>query len=112
MIFGPLDIFAQFNDLASNVEFKEKCFHPIIIIASENDLISKTFTLIAISEDPKIAEKPFAFVFTNTKAKNLETVRTQFFFIPRVLLADSVFDPFVVIYFLKLEDNSELKAII
>ena len=108
-MFGPLDILVQFNDLASVAELKEKWFHRVRMIGSETDLISKTLTLIAISEGPKLTQEPFAFVFLNTKPKNLETVRTKLLSIPGVLSADSAFSPFDVICSIKAEDNAELK---
>ena len=112
LMFGPVDILIQFNDLKNVEEFKEKWFNPIRMIGSENNLITKTLTLTAISEGPELTEKPFAFVFLNTKPKNLETIRTTLLAIPTVLSADSVFGPFDVICSVKAEDNEELERLV
>src|SRR4030066_1654809 len=97
LLFGPVDILVQFTDLKDLQEFTEKWFDPIRMIGAEEDLIAKTVSLVAISEGPKIVEKPFAFIFLNTKPKNLETVRAKLLTLPEVLSADSVLGPFAVI---------------
>ncbi|MBT0160323.1 Lrp/AsnC family transcriptional regulator [Candidatus Bathyarchaeota archaeon A05DMB-2] len=112
LMFGPIDIVVQFNDLKNIEEFKEKWFDPIRMIGAEDDLITKTITLIVVSEGPKLAEKPYAFVFLNTKPKNLETVRKSLLSIPEVLSADSVFGPFDVICSLKAADTAELETLV
>ena len=112
LMFGPVDILIQFNDLKNVEEFKEKCFNPIRMIGSENNLITKTLTLTAISEGPELTENPFAFVFLNTRPKNLESIRTTLLAIPAVLSADSVFGPFDVICSVKAEDNEELERLV
>lgn len=112
LMFGPVDIIIQFNDLKSVGEFTEKWFNPIRMIGSEDDLIVKTVSLIVISEGPDIAERPYAFIFLNTEPKNLETVRTKLLTIPEVLSADSVFGPFDVICSVKAEGNAELETLV
>jgi DNA-binding Lrp family transcriptional regulator len=112
LMFGPVDIIIRFNNLKNVEEFKEKWFNPIRMIGSEDDLITKTLTLITISEGPDLIENPFAFIFLNTKPKHLETVRTKLVAIPEVLSADSVFGPFDVICSVKAKDNAELETLV
>ncbi|HJW65894.1 MAG TPA: hypothetical protein VJ507_03835, partial [Candidatus Bathyarchaeia archaeon] len=82
LLFGPVDILVQFVELKDLQEFTEKWFNPIRMIGAEEDLIAKTVSLVAISEGPRLSEKPFAFIFLNTKPKNLETVRAKLLTIP------------------------------
>ncbi|MCW4030743.1 MAG: Lrp/AsnC ligand binding domain-containing protein [Candidatus Bathyarchaeota archaeon] len=112
LMFGQIDILIQFNDLKNIEEFKDKWFNPIRMTGSENDLIVKTLTLIALSEGPELIERPFAFVFLNTKPKNLEDIRTTLLAMPAVLSADSVFGPFDLICSVKAEDNTELETLV
>jgi hypothetical protein len=112
LLFGPVDILVQFVDLKDLQEFTEKWFNPIRMIGADEDLIAKTVSLVAISEGPKLSEKPFAFIFLNTKPKNLETVRAKLLTIPEVLSADSVFGPFDVICSVKAADPEELETLV
>ena len=112
LLFGPVDILVQFADLKDLQEFTEKWFNPIRMIGAEEDLIAKTVSLVAISEGPKLVEKPFAFMFLNTKPKSLETVRTKLLTIPEVLSADSVLGPFDVICSVKAADPEELETLV
>jgi len=112
LLFGPVDILVQFAELKDLKEFTEKWFDPIRMIGAEEDLIAKTVSLVAISEGPKLVEKPFAFIFLNTKPKNLETVRTKLLTIPEVLSADSVLGPFDVICSVKAADPEELETLV
>jgi hypothetical protein len=63
------------------------------MIGAEEDLITKTLSLIVTSEGPILREKPFAFIFLNTQPKNLENARKSLLTIPEVLSANSVFGP-------------------
>lgn len=110
LLFGPVDILVQFPDLKDIQEFIEKWINPIRMIGEDEDYIAKTVSLIVMSEGPKLAEKPFAFVFLNTEPKSLETVRTQLLKIPEVLSADSVLGPFDVICSVKAADPQELET--
>ena len=112
LLFGPVDILVQFVELKDLQEFTEKWFNPIRMIGADEDWISKTVSLVAISEGPKLSEKPFAFIFLNTKPKNLETVRDKLLTIPEVLSADSVFGPFDVICSVKATDPEELETLV
>lgn len=112
LMFGPVDILVRFNNLKSVEEFKKEWFNPIRMIGSDKDLITKTLTLITITEGPDLVEKPFAFIFLNTKPKNLETVRSKLVAIPEVLSADTVFGPFDVLCSVKAEDTAELETLV
>jgi len=109
LLFGPIDILIPFHGLKSLEEFIEKCFDPMRMIGSEEDLITKTLSLIVISEGPPLIEKPFAFLFLNTKPKDLENVRMNLLTIPNVLSADSVFGPYDIICAVKAKDHIELE---
>jgi hypothetical protein len=82
------------------------------MIGAKEDLITKTLSFITISEGPEITEKPFAFVFLNTKPKNLETVRVKLLKIPEVISADSVLGPYDIICSLKVQDQAELETLV
>jgi nitrate reductase NapAB chaperone NapD len=71
--------------------------------------ITKTLSLIAVSEGPALVEKPFAFLFLNTKPKSLEEVRKKLLTIPNVLTADSVLGPYDIICAVKAKDHMELE---
>lgn len=112
LLFGPVDLLIQFNGVKSVKDFIEKWFNPIRMIGAEEDLITKTLSFITISEGPEITTKPFAFVFLNTKPKNLESVRVQLLKIPEVISADSVFGPYDIICSLKVQDQAELETLV
>jgi len=112
LLFGPVDILIQFTDLRDLAEFKEKWFNPIRMIGAEEDWITKTVSLAVISEGPKLAEKPYAFVFLNTRPKNLETVKAKLLTIPEVISADTVLGPFDVICAVKATDPQELETLV
>lgn len=112
LLFGPVDLLIQFNKIESVKDFIEKWFNPIRMIGAEGDLITKTLSFITISEGPEITKKPFAFVFLNTKPKNLESVRVQLLKIPEVISADSVFGPYDIICSLDVQDKAELETLV
>ena len=112
LLFGPVDILIQFNEVKSVDEFTEKWFNPIRLIGSEEELITKTLSFITIAQGPEINTKPYAFVFLNTKPKNLETVRKKLLKIPEVISADSVFGPYDLICSLRAEDKEELETLV
>ncbi|MBS7646400.1 MAG: Lrp/AsnC ligand binding domain-containing protein [Candidatus Bathyarchaeia archaeon] len=109
LLFGPIDILIPFSGLKSLDEFIEKAFNPVRNIGAEEDLITKTLSLIVISEGPPLREKPFAFLFINTKPKSLEGVRTKLLTIPNILTADSVLGPYDIICAVKAKDHIELE---
>ncbi len=110
LLFGPVDILIGFPNLASVEEFVEKWVTPIRMIGAEDDLITKTMSLIVASEGPKLSEKPFAFLFLNTKPQSAEDVKTKLLTIPDVLSADVVLGPFDVICSIKAEDREDLET--
>lgn len=112
LLFGPVDILIQFNNIKSLEAFIQKWFTPIRLIGANEDLISKTQSFIVITEGPEICEKPFAFVYLNSKPKNLEAVRAKLLKIPEVLSADSVFGPFDIIASVKVQDQAELETLV
>jgi nitrate reductase NapAB chaperone NapD len=88
----------------------EKWVNPIRMIGAENDLITKTMSLIVASEGPRLSEKPFAFLFLNTKPHSSEDVKTTLLTLPEVLSADIVLGPFDVICSIKAEDHEDLET--
>lgn len=112
LLFGPIDILVQFTGLKSLDEFIEKWFNSVRMIGAEENLITKTLSLIVISEGPVLSEKPFAFIFLNTQPKNLENVRRSLLNIPEVLSADSVFGPYDVICSVRAKDQIDLAQMI
>lgn len=112
LLFGPVDILVQFRNLSSFGEFVEKWFDPIRTIGEEQEWITKTLSLLVISEGPACDEKPYAYVFLNVKPSSLEAVRAKLLSIPEVLSADSVFGPYDVICSVKAEDPEELETLV
>jgi len=112
LLFGPVDILIRFNNVKSNEEFIEKWFNPIRMIGADEGLITKTLSFITISQGPEITKKPFAFVFFNTKPKDLESVRCKLLKIPEVLSADSVFGPYDLITSVNVADHAELETLV
>ena len=112
LLFGPVDILIRFTGLKSLDEFIEKWFNRVRMIGAEENLITKTLSLVVISEGPVLGEKPFAFVFLNTQPKNLENVRKSLLTIPEVLSADTVFGPYDVISSVSAKDQTDLERII
>jgi hypothetical protein len=108
LLFGPVDILIRFVNLKSLDEFTEKWFNPVRMIGAEEDLITKTLSLVVISEGPLVTEKPFAFVFLNTQPKNLEKVQKSLIAFPEVLSADTVFGPYDMICSVKAIDQMDL----
>jgi len=110
LLFGPVDILIRFNNLTGVEEFVEKWVTPIRMIGGEDDLITKTMSLIVVSEGQTLAEKPFAFLFLNTKPQSAEEVRKKVLTLPEVLSADIVLGPFDVICSIKAEDAEDLET--
>jgi nitrate reductase NapAB chaperone NapD len=110
LLFGPVDILIRFANLANVEEFVEKWVTPIRMIGAEDDLIAKTMSLIVAFEGPTLAEKPFAFLFLNTKPQYVEDVRKKLLSLPEILSADTVLGPFDVICSIKAEDHEDLET--
>ncbi len=109
LLFGPVDILVQFPELDSLDDFVENWFNPVRMIGAEEDLIAKTLSLFVITEGPNLIEQPTAFLFLNTKPKNLESVRVSILNMTETLSADTVFDPYDVICSVKAKDQSQLE---
>ncbi len=112
LLFGPLDILIPFNELQNFEDFIEKAFNPIRRIGADEDLITKTLSLLVVSKGPPLRERPFAFIFLNVKPKSLEEVRTNLLKIPNVLTADSILGPYDIICAVKAKDHMELQQTI
>jgi hypothetical protein len=112
LLFGPLDMLIRLRNLESLDEFIEKWFNPVRMIGAEEGLITKTLSLVVISESPSSAEEPFAFVFLNTKPPDMEKVRTALLTIPEVLSADSVFGPYDIICSIRAKSQAELERVV
>jgi len=110
LLFGPVDILIRFTNLASVEEFLNEWVTPIRMIGAENDLITKTMSLIVAAEGPTSAERPYAFLFLNTKPQSAEDVRKKLLTLPEVLSADMVLGPFDVICSIKAEDHEDLET--
>ena len=112
LLFGPVDILVQLNDLKDLNEFINKWFNPIRAITLQEPMIEKTQTLIVISEGKSFTEEPYAFLFLNTQPRNLEQVQRDLQNIPKVLSADTVFGPYDVICAVRASDMEDLKLLI
>ena len=112
LLFGPVDILVQLTGLTSLDEFKEKWFNPIRMIGADEELITRTLTLIVITEGPEFVEEPFAFIFLHAKIQHLEDVRQSLQSIAGVLSADTVFGPYDVICPVRARDRVDLERII
>jgi hypothetical protein len=112
LLFGPVDILVQFQNLNTLSEFIEKWFNPIRMIGEKEGWITKTLSFIVISESPKRDDKPYAYVFLNTKPNSLEKTRTKLLTIPEVLSADSVFGPYDIICSVKATNREELETLV
>jgi len=112
LLFGPIDILIQFNNLKSIEEFAEKWFNPIRLIGEEEELITKTLSLITFAEGPRISQKPFAFIFINAKPKSLEKIRHKLLEIPEVISADGVLGPYDILCSVKAQDHEELETLV
>ncbi len=110
LLFGPVDILIRFTNLANSEEFVNKWVKPIRMIGTEDDLIRKTMSLIVASEGPKMTEKPFAFLFLNTKPQSVEDVRAKLLTLPEVLSADIVLGPYDIICSIKADDHEDLET--
>ena len=112
LLFGPVDILVQFNELKDLDEFVSKWFTPIRMITPEEPMIEKTQTWITLSEGKSFSEEPFAFLFLNTQPRYLEQVQQGLQTIPQILTADVVFGPYDVVCAVKAKDKAELQQVI
>jgi hypothetical protein len=112
LLFGPVDILVQFNELRDLDEFVSKWFTPIRMITAEEPLIDKTQTWTVISEGKAFTEEPFAFLFLNTQPRNLEKVQEALQISPQVLSADTVFGPYDAVCAIRASDKADLQSIV
>ena len=112
LLFGPVDILIQFNELKGIEDFVQNWFNNVKMVGAEENLLTKTLTLIVISEGRLPSEKPFAFIFLNTQPKNLESVQRNLLAFPEVLSADTVFGPYDLICSVKANGQQELERTI
>ena len=109
LLFGPVDILVQFNEIKDIDDFVQNWFNKVKMIGAEENLLTKTLSLIVISEGRLPAERPFAFLFLNAQPKNLENVQKSLLEFPEVLSADTVFGPYDVICSVKAKNQEELE---
>ena len=112
LLFGPVDILVQFCGLQNLEDFITKYFNPIRNLLPDEPLISKTQTLIAISEGKCFTAEPYAFLFLNVAPRYLEEVQETLQKIPQVLAADTVFGPYDVICAVTAKDRLDLQHLI
>jgi hypothetical protein len=75
-----------------------------------NSLFAYLGHAIRLSHEKMSAEKPFAFLFLNTKPQSAEDVRIKLLTLPEVLSADTVLGTFDVICSIKAEDHEDLET--
>ena len=109
LLFGPVDILVQFNEIKDLDDFVQNWFNKVKMIGAEENLLTKTLSLIVISEGRLPAERPFAFLFLTAQPKNLENVQKALLEFPEVLSADTVFGPYDVICSVKAKNQEELE---
>ena len=110
LLFGPIDILIKFTDLSNVEEFVQKWLNPIRMINAQDELLTKTMSLIVASAGPSIAEIPFAFLFLNTKPQSAEDVQAKLLTFSEVLSADEVLGSYDIICAIKAEDREELET--
>jgi len=111
VLYGPIDILVQFTGFESLTEFIEKGFNPVKMIGADEGLITKTMTLIVISEGPSFLGEPFAFLFFNTQPRHLERVQQDLLKIPEVISADTVFGPYDIICSVRAKDKDDFERV-
>jgi hypothetical protein len=109
LLFGPVDILIQFNELENIDDFVQNWFNKVKMVGAEENLLTKTLSLIVISEGRLLSERPFAFLFLNAQPKNLENVQRSLLAFPEVLSADTVFGPYDLICSVRAKGQEELE---
>jgi hypothetical protein len=112
LLFGPIDIIAQFEGLKDIDEFSEKWFTPIRMACCKETLITKTMTFVVVNEGTSYAEEPFAFMFLNIQPRQLENAQQALMKVPEVISADIVFGPYDIIAPLRAKDQVDLERVI
>jgi len=112
LLFGPMDILAQFGGLKDMAEFVEKWFNPVRMIGGAESLITKTMTFVVVHEGPSYSEEPYAFMFLNVQPRNLENTQQALLKMPEVISADVVFGPYDLICPVRAKDRVDLERVI
>ena len=112
LLSGKVDMLIHFDGLRNLEDFVDRWFNPIRRIEIEDDFITKILSLIVISESSIPLEKPSAFVFMNSRAKNLEIVRHKLLSLPNVFSACSVLGPFDLLSSVKAKNDSDLDRVV
>ena len=112
LLFGPIDILIQFNDLENLDDFVQNCFNKVKMVGAEENLLTKTLSLIVISEGRLPSERPFAFLFLNTQPKNVEKIQRTLLSFSEMLSADTVFGPYDLICSVRANGQEELERTI
>lgn len=110
LLFGAVDILIQFNNLENLDDFVQNWFNKVKMVGAEENQLTKTLSLIVISEGRLLSEKPFAFLFLNVQPKNLENVQRSLLAFPEVLSADTVFGPYDLICSVRAKNQEELEV--
>lgn len=112
LLSGDVDVLLQFNGLKNFEEFVDRWFNPIRRLEVKDECVSKIMSLVVVSESSVRPEKPSAFVFMNSHAKNVETVRHKLLSLPGVLSAGSVVGPFDLISSIKAKNDSDIERVV
>jgi nitrate reductase NapAB chaperone NapD len=112
LLFGPVDILIQFKDMQNLDDFVLNWFNKVKMVGAEENLLTKTLSLIVISEGKLPSERPFAFLFLQAQPKNLENVQKNLLSFPEVLTADTVFGPYDLVCSVKAKGQEELERTI
>jgi len=112
LLFGPIDILIQFNDLENLDDFVQNCFNKVKMVGAEENLLAKTLSLIVVSEGRLQSERPFAFLFLNAQPKNAENIQRTLLLFPEMLSADIVFGPYDLICSVRANGQEELERTI
>jgi hypothetical protein len=112
LLFGPLDILIELENVKNLDEYIKKWFKPITMVGAEEELITEALTLIVRQDSPPITEVPFALIFVNTKPPAYEDVRRSILTIPDVLSADLVFGPYDIICPVRAKDRLDLERVL
>jgi nitrate reductase NapAB chaperone NapD len=112
LLFGPIDILIQFNNLENLDDFVQNCFNKVKMVGAEENLLTKTLSLIVVSEGRLQSERPFAFLFLNAQPKNVENIQRTLLLFPEMLSADIVFGPYDLICSVRANGQEELERTI
>lgn len=112
LLFGPVDILIRFKDLKNLDDFVQNWFNKIKMVGAEENLLTKTLSLIVISEGRLPSERPYAFLFLQAQPKNLENIQQKLLEFPETITADTVFGPYDLICSVKAKGQEDLESTI